>query len=255
MHIAMHAKAQGSKAGEHKQNKSKLTKTNQLAILDSLERGIKSLQPRGSRTEWMDYYNQTNYSDIGAKNKKVLIQKMVRSIGKITTAVDLGGNNGQYARVLPKNIQVACADIDPWAVEYNYQQIIKIKETNIIPLVVDLTNPGGALGWANLEREPIDKRLKADLAMALALIHHLAISNNLPFVMIAKYFSQFAPNLIIEFVPKQDSQVKKLLSTRKDIFDKYDEDNFEKEFLKIYKLFKKEAIPGTKRTLYLFNRK
>jgi hypothetical protein len=125
----------------------------------------------------------------------------------------------------------------------------------MLPLLVDLTNPGGALGWANNEREAIETRLHTDLSTALALIHHLAISNNLPFDKIASYFSKFSPYLIIEFVPKEDSQVQKLLSTRKDIFDKYNEEEFKKSFSKYYKILKEEPIKGSKRILYLLKRK
>ena len=46
---------------------------------------------------------------------------------------------------------------------------------------MDLTNPSPYLGWENDERMSFMKRDPADLVMALALIHHLAISNNLPF--------------------------------------------------------------------------
>jgi hypothetical protein len=97
--------------------------------------------------------------------------------------------------------------------------------------------------------------LQGDLVLALALIHHLAISNNLPFDHIAEYMSRFAPYLIIEFVPKGDTQVQKLLSTRQDIFPNYDEKGFEQAFDVHYRLVEKKRINGSKRTLYLFKRK
>lgn len=67
------------------------------------------------------------------------------------------------------------------------------------------------------------ERGPADTVLALALIHHLAISNNLPFSKISQFMSAICSWLIIEFVPKGDSQVQRLLATRDDIFSEYDE--------------------------------
>jgi len=250
-----HARSQRAKASEHKASTVSVRQRNLKAILLDLEHTITKLKPRVQQTEWADYYHNTNYSSAATDAKAKLIKTMLKTI-KPKTAVDLGGNNGHYSRLLSRQkIPVVCTDIDPNAVEANYRGSKKAKDTNMLPLVVDLTNPGGALGWQNTEREAVHERLQTDLVMALALVHHLAISNNLPFGMIARYFSQFAPYLIIEFVPKDDSQVQKLLATRKDIFPDYHEDGLEVAFDEYYRLVEKSKIRGTKRTLYLFKRK
>ena len=44
-------------------------------------------------------------------------------------------------------------DIDPAAVEQNYRKAKEKKEQNIVPLLLDLTNPSPAIGWHNRERE------------------------------------------------------------------------------------------------------
>ena len=61
------------------------------------------------------------------------------------------------------------------------------KEPRILPLVLDLSNPSGGTGWANRERASLSERGPADLTLALALIHHLAIGNNVPFEKIAEF--------------------------------------------------------------------
>ena len=128
-------------------------------------------------------------------------------------------------------------------------------ETNILPLILDLTNPTAAIGFANEERENIEQRAKnVDLIMALAIIHHLAISNNLPLEKIADYFARLSENLIIEFVGKEDSQVKILLATREDIFPDYTVEGFEKAFSKYYNIVEKRPIENTERILYLFKK-
>jgi hypothetical protein len=255
MHLVMHARASTAKARDYKRSGAGVRKTQLAAILDSLERTVKALTSNGGRTEWMDYYTNTNYSDQAAKTKQKLIKQFASTL-KLTTVLDLGGNDGHYSRPFAeRGVDVICADVDPNAVEYNYRRVRQDKNKHMLPLLVDLTNPGGAIGWGNQERSAPHERLQADLAMSLAIIHHLSISNNVPFVMAAEYVSRFAPYLIIEFVPKDDSQVQKLLATRRDVFPDYDETHFEVAFAEYYTLLEKAPISGSKRTLYLFRRK
>lgn len=90
--------------------------------------------------------------------------------------------------------------------------------------------------------------------MALALIHHLAISNNLPFKNIAQFFASLSRNLIIEFVPKTDTKVQHLLSSREDIFDKYNIEHFEKEFSQFFCIKEKHKLTNSQRIIYLMQR-
>jgi hypothetical protein len=109
------------------------------------------------------------------------------------------------------------------------------------------------LGWENRERESFLERGPADAVFALALIHHLAISNNLPFAKIAAFFKKICRWLVIEFVPKTDSQVQRLLATRQDIFVDYDPGHFEEEFSRLFTIQKIVPLQGTERTLYLMS--
>ncbi|UCE08263.1 MAG: SAM-dependent methyltransferase, partial [bacterium] len=127
-------------------------------------------------------------------------------------------------------------------------------EENILPLLLDLTNPSPAIGWENKERISFAARSSGDTVMALALIHHLAVTNNLPLGMIASFFSTICENLIIEFVPKTDSQVQRMLSSREDIFEGYNIENFEKEFKKYFTIVGKDRIEQTERTVFLMKR-
>ncbi|MEF9427352.1 MAG: SAM-dependent methyltransferase, partial [Candidatus Mariimomonas ferrooxydans] len=131
----------------------------------------------------------------------------------------------------------------------------KNSEENILPLLLDLTNPSPGIGWQNNERASLVERGPAETAFALALIHHLAISNNLPLVKIADFFNQVCNHLIIEFVPKEDSQVQRLLSTREDIFPDYTKEAFEAEFGKYFKIESVEEVKNSKRTMYLMKKR
>ena len=86
--------------------------------------------------------------------------------------------------------------------------------------------------------------------MALALIHHLMISNNLPLNKVSEFFEKICNHLIIEFIPKTDSQVKRLLLNREDIFPDYNQENFEKEFSNNFKIIEFFNMQDSERVIY-----
>jgi hypothetical protein len=135
-------------------------------------------------------------------------------------------------------------------VERAYLDGRKQNKTNFFPLRLDLTNPSPALGWAHHERESFASRGPADAVMALALVHHLAISNNVPLPAIADFFRRLARCLIIEFVPKQDPQVQRLLQNREDIFENYDQTAFEKAFERHFIVLESHRVGTDGRQLY-----
>lgn len=255
LNIHLHAKTQRKYADS---NKTKRTKINPRALnnlIQSLERLVESLKWKPASTEWGDYYSFTNYSDEAFKAKAAIVKKLIKR-AKPKSVWDLGANIGEFSRLASEQeIFTLAADVDPTAVEKNYLQVKQQGEASLLPLLIDLTSPTPDLGWANEERDSLTKRGPADLIMALALIHHLAISNNLPLVEVAKYFSTLGEYLIIEFIPKADSQVQKLLVSRKDIFDNYHQAGFEAAFGQYYKLVEAAKVKGSKRTIYLFEAK
>jgi hypothetical protein len=95
------------------------------------------------------------------------------------------------------------------------------------------------------------ERGRADVVMALALIHHLAIGNNVPFSHLAEFFSSICHWLIIEFVPKDDPQTKRLLKVRKDIFADYNLDRFTEKFSTTFEIIEHQQIRETDRILFL----
>lgn len=255
-HIHMHAKSQ-----KHYEDKpitakeKKLGKNSFIGLIESLNSGIKKLSWSPEGTEWADYYSETNYSESSFEQKKKIISSIIDKVDpKIVW--DLGANTGIFSRISSeKDIETVSFDIDPAAVEKNYLQVFSSNEKNILPLVLDLTNPSPGLGWDNTERVSLIERGPVDMVFALALIHHLAISNNLPFYKIVKFFERICKHLIIEFVPKTDSQVKRLLSTRNDIFNEYNIDNFENEFGSQFSIEEKIKLDDSERYLYYMKKR
>jgi len=256
-HIHLHAKAQIQYADTKKmpiKHNPTLSRKAFIGIIDSLESAVNGLKWEPKGTEWADYYNDTNYSPDGFEHKKNIVKEFICESSP-KTVWDLGANVGCFSRLASrKGIKTVAFDIDPAAVEKNYLDVISNGEKNILPLICDLTNPSPGLGWQNKERMSLVERGPADTVLALALIHHLAISNNLPFSKISQFMSAICRWLIIEFVPKGDSQVQRLLATRDDIFSEYDEKTFEREFGKYFELKGRVQIKDSERVLFLYRR-
>jgi hypothetical protein len=255
-HIHLHAKSKiyyADKAVDT--SRYKISQFSFRSILDNLESAIRRLTWRPEHTEWAGYYEDTNYSANAFEHKKKLVAEFLDQINP-KRVWDLGANDGLFSRIASdRGITTISFDIDPAAVEKNYLKCIEKNETNILPLLLDLTNPSPGLGWQNEERLSLGQRGPADTALALALIHHLAISNNLPFKKIADFLQKICSSLIIEFVPKTDSQVLRLLATRKDIFTEYKQELFEKEFNHYFVMKQSVKIADSERTLYLMHKK
>ncbi len=255
-HIFMHSASQKRHEADNSKNgKTNFSKFAFEALIDSLESCVKSLKFPKIFTEWGRYYENTNYTEKSFLQKKKIISDFIDKVNP-KTLCDFGANRGDFSQIsATKGIDTIAFDIDPVAVEDCYLNIKKNNQKRLLPLIQDFTNPSPAIGFANLERKSFCSRFGCDMVMALALIHHLAISNNLPFKNIASFFRGFGDYLVIEFVPKSDSKVQCLLSTREDIFDNYTMQDFESAFCEYYQVIEKVNIEDSQRILYLMKGK
>jgi hypothetical protein len=256
-HIHLHARAQKQYADvavANARHGRSMSQNSLLGLIESLRNTIKSLEWKPSGTEWADYYEDNNYTDFAFEHKKELVADWIDRITP-QTVWDLGANTGVFSRIAGKSgAYVVSTDIDPSAVEANYQQLKKDKESNLLPLVLDLTNPSPSIGWNNNEREAFLQRGPVDCVLALALVHHMAIANNVPLLRLANFFASCGGWLIVEFVPKTDSQVQRLLRSRADIFVDYTKEGFEKAFSANYRIQECISIKESDRWLYLMKR-
>jgi hypothetical protein len=234
----------------------RLALATQRNIIRSLSDFVEGLQ-LGARSEWGDYYRLANYDDAAFRFKERTIIRWLEDIGA-KRLWDIGGNDGHFSRLVQHQCElILCTDIDPVAVDRNYRLCRDRNETRIIPLVVDYTNPTPGLGFANCERRDLQSRIRQfgpDCILALALIHHLCISDNLSFEMLADSFSGSARDLIIEFVHPADSWAERLLWSKREarhLFDHYCKEEFEGVFSRCYRIVEEAKVPGSERTLYL----
>ena len=253
IHLHWHAAAQARYAGkpEAAQRSGGVSLNGLLGIIDSLRRLIEPLDWEPTGTEWADYYQKTSYSPAAMQDKEDAVRRFIQMAAP-ATVWDFGANTGEFSRIAGEcGAHTISFDVDPAAVEKNHRHCIRNSINNVLPLVMDLTNPTSSFGWGGEERDSLLKRGPADLTLALALIHHLAISNNVPLSGVAHFLARTGRKLVIEFVPKEDPQVQRLLASRTDIFPEYTRSAFEEVFSRLFQIKESYPLRESGRILYI----
>ena len=254
-HLHLHASAERRFAGaDARSSGRKMSMSSHLGLVDNLRRVIDNMSAPKSPSNWESYDEFHQYGEAAYASKKDLVARFLERT-KSETVWDLGANVGEFSRIASARGAMTIAfDYDHGAVERNYAEVRKTRDERILPLVLDLANPSPALGWDHRERSSLLDRGPADTVLALALLHHLAIGNNVPLPQIAHFLNECGRWGIVEFVPKHDPQVRKLLANRADIFQEYSREGFESAFQEKFSIHESQTIAGTDRVLYLLRR-
>jgi hypothetical protein len=253
-HIVLHAAWQKGYARRQDVRLRSMSRRAILGLLDNLESAVARLDWRPKETAWSGYYEHTNYTAEALAQKRAIVAEFLGRL-KPSSVWDLGGSTGMFSRIASEQGAFTVSlDADPVSIEKNYLDAVSRRDERVLPLVMDLMNPSAACGWANQERQSLSERGPADAALALALVHHLSIANNVPLGYVAAWMSSICRSLIVEFIPKEDSQVQTLLATRKDIFGDYTQPEFEARFREHFRILDIRPIAGSRRSLYLMQK-
>jgi len=260
-HIHLHAGAQRRAAKEPppaevaERRQRRISETGQRALLDSLRRTVEGLRYEPS-SQWVDYATTTSYSESATASKGQIVREMLTQAGGAGTAWDVGANVGVYsAMAADAGYRVIAFDQDAASVEAHWRRVRGDGNPAILPLVLDLANPSPAIGWGLEERRSFLERGEPDVMLALALVHHLAIGNNVPLASVARLFARMAPLAIVEFVPKEDPMTRRLLAARPDIFEHYSIDGFRDAFAASFRTVREAPVADSPRTLFLLERR
>jgi SAM-dependent methyltransferase len=186
------------------------------AQLKRLRRLVERLAWKAGSSVWSDYSDRQHYAQDDLRAKEELVQQ-VAGARRRQQVLDLGANDGHFSRlVLPSADYVVAVDHDPLVIDRLYRELAAASEERVLPLVLDLADPSGGLGWRARERAPFISRIRPDLVLALALIHHLAISESIPLEEIVAFLAEFSSEVVLEFPTPEDPMVDLLMSQKKD---------------------------------------
>lgn len=222
------------------------------AHMASMRRLVAKLPWKAGETSWSGYRQHNTYSDDDDKGKQAFVSEVVAA-ERPTLTWDMGCNDGAYSRLAARNSdQVVAFDFDHATVEALYRSLREEGNTRILPLVGNLADPSPGLGWRGLERRTLADRGVPDLMLALALVHHVSISANIPIAEFLSWIRDLGSTLLIEFPKRTDPMVRALLANKQEDANlDYDLDNFELELGRRFSVERREELPSGDRVLYL----
>ena len=220
-------------------------------LLLSLRGAVASLEPRRRRRAWQGYYRECRFGEDYQREKESLVDSYLQSASP-ATVWDLGANTGPFSRIASRSgARVVAMDGDPSVIDQLYLKLAKEGNGKILPLVMDLADPSPGTGWMNQDSSSLMDRGPADCILALAIMHHLRLTRNIPFETMAEFFARIGKWLVIEFVPLADPNAQLLLRGRSEVFDDYTQQAFEKAFSTSFSVEQRQEIGASRRVLYL----
>jgi ribosomal protein L11 methylase PrmA len=259
-HIHLHARSmrQNADAGSTAREAS-LSSTRLRQLVVSLRQTVEGLHWEPSGTEWAEYADvshESYASGDGKSSAKAALVRGLLGVGDGRVCWDLGANTGVFSAVAAEaGYRVYAFDADLAAAERHFQALSKAGRKETTPLVMDLADPSPSQGWHERERRGLVERGNADVLLGLALIHHLAIGRNVPLPMVLDLFADLASDAIVEWVPREDPMVKRMLASREDVFDDYTEEGFRKAAEARFEILSREPIESSGRVLYALRRR
>ena len=226
-----------------------------IALLRGIRKKVSALKPKGiSNTPWRDYETNNSYADPEAEVKRRFVAAFVEKT-RPEMLWDFGCNTGAFSELSLSSgaTRVVGFDFDLGALEGAVARADE-RRLDMLPLYLDATNPSPSQGWKQMERAGIAERANADALLALAFLHHLVIGKNIPLPDAVDWLIGFAPRGVIEFVPKSDPMVQRMLSQRKDIFEHYDTDTFRQVLAARARISQEQQVSPNGRSLFMYER-
>jgi 2-polyprenyl-3-methyl-5-hydroxy-6-metoxy-1,4-benzoquinol methylase len=221
-----------------------------VGLVQSLTRLVQRLSCEIKPTDWSQYDKTHSYQEADFDAKKAFVLKHV-STTRRSYIWDIGCNTGTFSRIAGENCShVISVDGDHNAVEQLYLAGKMNPDSNILPLVMNLTNISPGQGWAGLERQAFDQRRQPDLVLCLALIHHVRMSANIPNLLFLKWLRSLEAEVILEFVNREDEMVVKLLTNKKEQYEDYNLGQFTAEAQRFFTIMDRESLKGGKREIF-----
>jgi SAM-dependent methyltransferase len=200
---------------------------------------------------WTAYGERNSYTDADHARKDEFVREVATS-REWPLVWDIGANNGRYSRIAAEGARtVVAVDADQGPVELLHRDLVKEGDERILTLTMNLADPSPGLGWRGLERKSLPDRGTPDLVLALALIHHVAISANVPVKEFLDWLASLGSALVIEFPTRDDPMVQKLLAPKREgLHPDYELDFFERALNDAFDVERSERLASGTRVLY-----
>ncbi|MEV6376730.1 class I SAM-dependent methyltransferase [Micromonospora musae] len=226
-----------------------------LATVRGIEKLVRRLDRPPATSHWADYQRTCGYTEQDRAGKERFVTNALAGGPRPRLVLDLGANDGRYARLAARHAdQVVAVEQDPAVVDTLYRTLRAEGQRRILPLVMDLADPSPGGGWRGVERASFADRAAADVVLALAVVHHLAIGRNVPLPEVVAWLADLcAPGarIVVEFVHPEDPMAQRLLANKPEgTFPDYRRAEFERLLAARCDIAGREELPSGTRTLY-----
>ncbi len=224
--------------------------------LKTLRRLLNKLVAEKTKSRWSEYPESADhYSSEDHRQKKSFIKRTLEWI-RPESVLDIGANTGTYSRIATDaGARVVAWDTDVAASEKNWSAAFS-NHLPILSLVADVARPTPAAGWRNRETLALLDRARksSDCVMALGILHHLLLAEQIPLSEIASLLGELTRRwVIIEWIPSTDIRFRDLLRGRDHLYGHLNEEAFLSAFRPYFSTVARERL-GNGRVLYVLDR-
>lgn len=212
----------------------------------------------GKRSAWNHYETErSHYSDAAVQRKYETIAGWLQRL-RPACVVDLGCNQGEFSLMAAEQAQeVIALDADQASLELLRQRIEPCHR--ITTVWASLDDPSGGRGWGGTEQSGLLDRLheRADMTLALALVHHLSIGCGIPMDEVAGMLARMTRgHLIVELLDVSDVKVQALMAARnRDDAARFGIDEQRAAFDRHFVLREQVQLPDVPRWLLLLEKR
>ncbi len=219
--------------------------------IDKMAKLVPQIEWKASTSVWSNYSERGHYTDTDLTRKSEFVDKVAGQKHR-HRVWDIGSNDGHFSRIAAEHADhVLALDGDHLVIDTLYKVLRREQNTKITPLVMDIASPSAGLGWRGRERLPFTERAKPDLVLALAVIHHIAITSLIPISEFIDFLADMGTDAVLEFPTPDDGMVKKLLrNKRAGVHDDYNVGELERHIDRRFSVLEREELPSGTRILY-----
>ncbi|MEX0663391.1 MAG: methyltransferase [Acidimicrobiia bacterium] len=256
VHVGLHAWAERRYAASSRDMRGELRAAGfnpkiVRAQVRRLRKLVRRLRWQPAESTWSEYTKRGHYSDRDLETKEALVRR-VAALRHRSQVLDIGANDGRFTDAALATADYAVAlDADPLVVDHLYRRLRERGEERIVPVYMDVANLSSPVGWRAKERPAFVERVRPDLVLMLALVHHLAITDMVPFEEIVGLLADLDAEVVVEVPAPEDPMVRRLTRTKKGgAVDRYSIEAFESAAATLFDVIERQVLPSDTRNLY-----
>jgi hypothetical protein len=219
--------------------------------LAKLEKVVGGLDWAEASSTWSEYTDRSHYGERDLEAKASFVREVTSAVPR-SQVLDLGANDGYFSRIASEHAEyVVAVDSDALVIDRLYRSLRAEGNRSVLPLYSDLVDPSPSLGWRSQERPALTSRVSPDLVLALALVHHLAITDTVPLAEVVAMLRDYDCEVVVEFPTREDPMVRRLLQRKRSgLFDHYSLESFEDALTSRFDIVRREHLPSETRHLF-----